>query len=119
MFKRAAFWMAESAEAEKMKYTILRTDKANDQMYDLIQYIAENADPDTALDDLDDLQREIMKLETTPYMGSCPRYSILKKQGYRVLIVSRHLIFYKVSDQEKQVMIYAVADGRQHDLNLI
>jgi len=54
-----------------------------------------------------------------PYIGSYPCYSTLKKQGYRALIVQRHLVFYKVDDEKKQVMIYAVVDARQHYVNLI
>ncbi len=40
------------------------------------------------------------------------KYRILKKQGYRVLIVERHLVFYKVNEAEKVVIIYAVVYGR-------
>ena len=29
-----------------------------------------------------------------PMSGSTPRYSILRKQGYRVLVVERHLVFF-------------------------
>lgn len=103
-----------------MKYTILRTDKAGDQLLSIIQYIAESSGSvEIALKYLDDLEKEIMKLQTAPHIGSYPRYSILKKQGYRVLIVHRHLVFYKVNEQEKQVIIYAVVDARQHYVNLI
>ena len=103
-----------------MKYRILRTDKANDQLYSIIQYIAEDSGSvDMALDVLDALEAEIRKLETAPHMGSYPRYSILRKQGYRVLIVQRHLVFYKVDDEKQEVVIYAVVDARQHYVNLI
>ena len=103
-----------------MKYRILRTDKANDQLYSILQYIAEDSGSvDIALNDLDVLETEIKKLETAPHMGSYPRYSILRKQGYRVLIVRRHLVFYKVDDGKQEVVIYAVVDARQHYVNLI
>lgn len=103
-----------------MKYAILRTDKASDQLYAIIQYIAENSGSvDTALNYLDVLEREINKLSSAPHMGSYPRYSTLRKQGYRVLIVQRHLVFYKVNEERKQVIIYAVVDARQHYVNLI
>lgn len=46
-------------------------------------------------------------------------YAILKKQGYRVLIVERHLIFYKVDEEKQIVMIHAVVDGRQEYRNLV
>jgi len=60
-----------------------------------------------------------MNLADFPYSGTVPRYSILKKQGYRVLIVERHLIFYKVDEEKQTVMIHAVVDGRQEYKNLV
>ena len=103
-----------------MSYAILRTDKASDQLYAIIQYIAESSGSiDVALGSLDIFEREISMLATSPLMGSYPRYSILRKQGYRVLIVERHLVFYKVNEEAQQVIVYAVVDARQHYLNLI
>lgn len=103
-----------------MKYRILRTDKANDQLYSILQYIAEDSGSvELALKYLGVLEAEIRKLETTPHMGSRPRYSILRKQGYRVLIIRRHLVFYKSDDERQEVIIYAVVDSRQQYLNLI
>lgn len=103
-----------------MMYEILRTDKANDQLYSIIQYIAEDSGSvDIALNYLDKMEAEIGKLRTTPNMGSYPRYSTLKRQGYRVLIVQRHLVFYKVDDGGQQVIVYAIVDSRQQYLNLI
>ena len=74
---------------------------------------------DVALNYLEKLKIEIRELESTLYIGSYPLYSTLKKQGYRVLIVQRHLVFYKVDEEKKQVVIYAVVDARQHYVNLI
>ncbi len=102
-----------------MSYRILRTDKASDQLYDLIQYIAAESSIDTALGYLDKLESAIMNLAGFPLSGAVPRYSILKKQGYRVLIVERHLVFYKVDKEAKTVMIYAIVDGRQEYRDLV
>lgn len=102
-----------------MSYRILRTDRASDQLFDLIQYIAADAGVDTALRYLDNLETAILNLAHFPYSGTVPRYSILKKQGYRVLIVERHLIFYKVDEEKQTVMIHAVVDGRQEYKNLV
>lgn len=46
------------------------------------------------------------------------RYSIFKKQGYRV-VVEKHLVFYTLNKGEKSVIIYAIVDGRQEYRNLI
>ena len=102
-----------------MSYTILRTDKANDQLFDVIQYIADDAGANIAYKYLDKLEAAVMNLADFPYSGTVPRYSILKKQGYRVLIVERHLIFYKVDEEKQTVMIHAVVDGRQEYRNLV
>ena len=103
-----------------MMYTILRTDKASDQLYSIIQYIAEDSSSvDVALNYPEKLEVEINKLVSTPFIGSYPRYSTLNKQGYRVLIVQRHLVFCKVDEEKKQVMIYAVVDAIQYYVNLI
>ena len=103
-----------------MKYRILRTDKANDQLYSLIQYIADDSgDIDIALEYLARLEKAVLHLSEFPYSGTEPRYSILRKQGYRVLIVEKQLIFYRVDDDARTVTIHAVVDGRMEYKNLI
>lgn len=102
-----------------MSYRILRTDKASDQLYDLIQYIAADSSIDTALNYLDKLESAVMNLAEFPYSSVTPRYSTLRKQGYRVLIIERHLIFYKVYEEKKMVILHAVVDARQEYRNLV
>ena len=101
-------------------YKIMKTDKAEDQLRDIIYYIADDSGSiDTALKYLDKIEESINRLKEFPNSGSIPRYSILKKQGYRVVIVEKHLIFYKVSEENKTVIIYAIVDGKREYQNLI
>ena len=103
-----------------MKYSIIRTDKFNDQLHALIQYIAnDSGDVDTALRYLDKVEEAVMRLQSFPESGSLPRYSLLKRQGYRVLIVERHLIFYKTDRKDRRVTLYAVVDGRMEYAALV
>lgn len=103
-----------------MKYKIVRTDKADEQLRDIIFYIADDSGSvDIALNYLDKMEKAINCLADFPMSGSIPRYSILRKQGYRVLIVEKYLVFYKVNEDEKVVTVYAVVDGRQEYRNLI
>jgi toxin ParE1/3/4 len=98
----------------------MRTDKAEDQLRDIIYYIADDSGSvDIALKYLDKIEESIDRLKQFPNSGSIPRYSILKKQGYRVAIVEKHLIFYKVNEENKAVIIYAIVDGRREYQNLI
>ena len=103
-----------------MKYKIVRTDKADEQLREIIFYIADDSGSiDIALSYLDKIENAISRLEEFPMSGSEPGYSILRKQGYKVLIVERHLVFYKVSESEKIVTIYAIVDVRREYKNLI
>lgn len=103
-----------------MKYKIVRTDKADEQLREIVFYIADDSGSiDIALNYLDKIENAISRLEEFPMSGSEPRYSILRKQGYKVLIVERHLVFYKVNESEKIVTIYAIVDGRREYKNLI
>ena len=103
-----------------MKYKVIRTDKADEQLREIIFYIADDSGSiDVALNYLDKIETAIKRLEDFPNSGSIPRYSVLRKQGYRVLIVERHLVFYKVNDKEHVVTIYAVVDGRREYKNLL
>lgn len=103
-----------------MKHKIMRTDKAEEQLREIIFYIADDSgDINIALGYLDKIETAINRLQEFPESGSVPRYSILKKQGYRVLIVERHLIFYKINEADKLVIIYAIVDGRKEYRNLI
>lgn len=103
-----------------MKYKVIRTDKADEQLREIIFYIADDSGSiDIALNYLDKIETAIKRLEDFPNSGSIPRYSVLKKQGYRVLIVERHLVFYKINDKEHVVTIYAVVYGRREYKNLL
>ena len=103
-----------------MSYRIIRTDKAADQLRSIIFYIADDSGSvDIALLYLDKIEHSINKLKMFPYIGSIPQYAALRKQGYRVLIVEKHLIFYKVNEESKLITIYAIVDGRREYRNLI
>ncbi|WP_242966889.1 type II toxin-antitoxin system RelE/ParE family toxin [Desulfosporosinus sp. FKA] len=72
-----------------------------------------------ALSYLDKIETAINRLQEFPESGSIPRYSTLKKQGYRVIIVDRHLVFYKINEDTELVIIYAIVDARREYRNLI
>ncbi|MCB6994301.1 type II toxin-antitoxin system RelE/ParE family toxin [bacterium 210820-DFI.6.37] len=103
-----------------MKYRIVRTDKAEEQLRDIIFYIAaDSGSEELALNYLDKLESAIMNLSEFPAMGSQPGYTILKRQGYRVVLAGRHLVFYKIDEAEKTVVIYAIVDKKREYVNLI
>ena len=102
-----------------MKYKVIRTDKADELIHGIILYVAEQFGKEVALEKLDELEKAILSLGYNPYIGVRPRYAILRRQGYYVLITKKDLIFYKVNELERTVTIYAVVDQRQDYLSLI
>lgn len=103
-----------------MSYQILRTDKADEQLRDIIFYIADDSGSvDIALNYLEKIENAINNLKDFPYSGCVPHYATLRRQGYRVLIVERHLVFYKVNESQQIATIYAVVDGRRKYRNLL
>ena len=102
-----------------MKYKVERTDTADSMIRKIVFFVAENFGSDVALEKLDHLEESIMNLEDNPYMGVKPRYSVLKRQGYLVLILEKDLVFYKVDDANKVVTVYAVVDHRQDYVSII
>ena len=71
------------------------------------------------MEQLDYIEKKILELGNDPYIGTDPRYLVLKRQGYKVLILKKDLVFYKINEENKTVIVYAVVDGRQDYLNII
>lgn len=80
-----------------MKHKIIRTEKADEQLWDIIYYIADDSGSvDIALNYLDKIESAINLLADFPY-----------------------LVFNKVNDDERVVTLYAIEDGRREYRNLI
>ncbi len=102
-----------------MKYRVIRTDTADAGIRRIILYIAQNFGNTVALEKLDEIEDRILKLGDDPYIGTDPHYLVLKRQGYKVLILEKDLVFYKIDGENKNVIVYAVVDQRQDYLNII
>ena len=87
-----------------------------ERLYYILHKICGN---DVALKKLDEIEDRIRQLGENPDLGIDPRYLVLKRQGYKVLILEKDLVFYKVNEARKEVIIYAVVDQRQDYLNII
>ena len=102
-----------------MKYKVMRTDTADAGIRKIILYVAQNFGNKVALEKLDEIEKRILELGEDPYIGTSPRYLVLKRQGYKVLILDKDLVFYKIDEENKTVIVYAVVDQRQDYLNVI
>ena len=102
-----------------MKYKVIRTDTADAGIRKIILYVAQNFGNSVALEKLDEIEKRILELGDDPYIGTDPRYLVLKRQGYKVLILEKDLVFYKIDEEKKTVVVHAVVDQRQDYLNII
>ena len=102
-----------------MKYKVIRTEVADSQIKSIILYISEKFGKDVALEKLNSMEKGILELADNPYLGMEPKYLFLKRQGYKVLILEKNLVFYKINEERKEVIIYAVFDQRQDFINII
>lgn len=102
-----------------MKNKVERTDTADSMIRRIILFVAENFGNDVALEKLDYLESSLMSLGDNPYIGTEPRYNVLRRQGYRVLLLEKDLVFYKIDEDGNLVTIYAAVDQRQGYLSII
>lgn len=102
-----------------MKYKVIRTDTADAGIRKIILYVAQNFGNTVALEKLDEIEKRILALGDDPFIGTDPRYLVLKRQGYKVLVLEKDLAFYKIDEENKNVVIYAVVDQRQDYLNIL
>ena len=101
------------------KYEVVRTDTADEGIRRIILYVAQNFGAEVALKKLNDIEKSILALGENPYAGVDPRYLVLKREGYKVLILEKGLVFYKINEGRRKVIVYAVVDQRQDYLNII
>ncbi len=102
-----------------MSYKIIRTDKFNDQLIDIIMYIRDSFSKKEAQEYLDYLEKEISNLKDFPYIGVIPRYQPIAKQGYRAIICKQNIIFYKVNESTKEIVLNIIVSSKRNYINLI
>ena len=102
-----------------MNYKVIRTDTADSGIRKIILYVAQNFGNTVALEKLDEMEKRILELGDNPYIGTDPRYLVLKRQGYKILVLEKDLVFYKIDEENKKVVVYAVVDQRQDYINII
>jgi len=85
-------------------------------LYDVADYISED-NPRAANRMIDRLEQSIIRLELSPFAGKAPDDDELRKRNYRMLIVGKYLVFYKV--KEKTVEIHRVIHGARDYKHLL
>jgi len=102
-----------------MSYKIIRSDKFNDQLTDIIMYIRDAFSKKEALDYLNYLETVINNLKEFPYVGVVPRYQSIAKQGYRAIICKQNILFYKINEENKEIFLNIIVSSKRNYINLI
>ncbi|MDD2575379.1 MAG: type II toxin-antitoxin system RelE/ParE family toxin [Acholeplasmataceae bacterium] len=101
-------------------YQVILSNDANNDINQIVLFIAtESGSKKVALDYLDKLQDAILSLNKFPERGSNPRYKILRNQGYKFIVVETHLVFYKIKEENKTIIIYRVLHQKSSYQNFL
>jgi addiction module RelE/StbE family toxin len=100
----------------KAKFKIRYLRSAEDDLYGIADYISED-NPRAAQRMIDRLEQAINRLVLSPFAGKVPDDEELRKRNYRILIVGKYLVFYKVKD--KAIEIYRIIHGARDYKHLL
>ena len=101
-----------------MKYEVRITGVAQDDLYSIYRYVANNDSPGKAEHLLDNIEKAMASLERMPGRGNHPpemqRWGIL---DFREIFFKPYRIIYEIKD--RFVFIHAVLDGRRNCEDLL
>lgn len=101
-------------------YKLKRTQQADNQLSNIIYYVADSSGSvDTAMKLSETIEKSILRLTDFPESGVKPKYATLVRQGLRVLIVDRYLIFYKIDFTNETIIVVGFVSSSQEYINLI
>ncbi|MBQ9037294.1 MAG: type II toxin-antitoxin system RelE/ParE family toxin [Erysipelotrichaceae bacterium] len=103
-----------------MGYILVRTDKFDEELFDIIYYIAASShSKEIALNYLSEIEQATETLKTFPLAGIVPKNRILSRLGFRALVVAKHhMVFYKINVNQ-EVVLYHIVDTRRNYIKLV
>ena len=88
-------------------------------LFNLILQFIQSFSNEIAKSVYQEIKDRILLLADNPYMGMIPRHTVLRNKNYRMLIINKNIILYRVFDDEKEVRIYNIFSQRQDYLQLL
>jgi plasmid stabilization system protein ParE len=92
------------------------SDHFKDDLSLQMDYLSKVAPKEVVQKTLDSLLTRVEVLKNNPYLGIEPRSSDIKNWGFRVLILDGYLVFYKVDETAKVVMLSSFFSSKQNYL---
>lgn len=101
-------------------YKILVSETYHRDLKDIVYYISHNLDsPFTAFDLLDDIESAVSSLSTMPHRYGLIDDDYLKHKEFRKCTVKNYIIFYKIHEESKTVMIHRILHARQNWIDIL
>jgi toxin ParE1/3/4 len=105
---------------ENKEYSLKFTSKAEEDLDVIYEYISNDLfSPESAENLMDKIETSIMMLKIFPYSYPYILDELLRKRGYRKLIVDHYIVFYLVNEKEQQVIIMRILYGARSYQNLL
>lgn len=103
-----------------MAYKLIISKEAHNDVDDIVHYIAiELCNPTAATGFLDGVEKSYHNVIDNPRMyGFCNDYR-LHKEGYRKIIIKNYLIFYRIDDEQKAVLVVRIIYGGRNYTELL
>ena len=100
-------------------YRIIIMAQADQALHHIVLHVKQSFSHEIAKAIYQDIKDRILLLADNPYMGTIPRHTVLRNKNYRMLIINKNIILYRVFDDEKEVRIYNIFSQRQDYLQLL
>lgn len=101
-------------------YNVILSNDANNDINQIVIFIkTESGSLEVARKYLDKLEVAILSLNKFPERGSNPRYKILRNQGFKFIVVESHLVFYKINEVNKNVIVYRILHNKSAYQNFL
>lgn len=92
-----------------MKYNVLYTERANNDLRDIFKYIAYNLmSPEIAKNQINRIINEIDSLCEMPNRNPLYEKEIWRKKGLRKLVIDNFIAFYFVNENKKEVIVISI-----------
>ncbi|MDU1938236.1 MAG: type II toxin-antitoxin system RelE/ParE family toxin [Veillonella sp.] len=104
---------------EDTAYRIIIMAQADQTLHHIVLHVKQSFSNEIAKSVYQDIKDRILLLADNPYMGTIPRHTVLRNKNYRMLIINKNIILYRVFDDEKEVRIYNIFSQRQDYLQLL
>jgi addiction module RelE/StbE family toxin len=107
-------------ETDETPYDLRIMPMAEEDLDGIFDYIVNTLEAPVAANRLMvKIEKAIQTLRDTPRIGPKCRDEILRKKGYRKLIIDNYIVFYLLNDEERIVIVMRVIYGRRNYIALL